>query len=160
VQKEIINVTNAPWPHTRWKINASSGVHWRQSATVQCQVDWTAAHSMQAAQPPRRIDRRTCCSDMAQSRHVAQWIAEVYILKLFKSMHLLAVLQVTKPAGVWRRAVLCGHGARITPGANWAKSAEKKHISKNILQYLGLFVLTLCSPLFFCDILLNNASKV
>ena len=80
-RKEIINVTNAPWSHTRWKINESSGVDWRQSTIVQCHVDWTAAHSMLIpnAQPPRRIDRRTCCSDVAQSRHVAQRIAEISV---------------------------------------------------------------------------------
>ena len=74
-RKEIINVTNAP----RWKMNGSSGVHWRQSTIVQCHVNWTAAHSMHAAQPPRRFDRRTCCSDVAQSRHVAQRIAEISV---------------------------------------------------------------------------------
>ena len=26
-RKEIINVTNAPWPRTRWKINGFSAVH-------------------------------------------------------------------------------------------------------------------------------------
>ena len=34
---------------------------------------------MHAAQPPRRIDRRTCCSDVAQSRYVAQRIAEISV---------------------------------------------------------------------------------
>ena len=47
------------------------------SDIAQCHVDWTAARSMLVDRQPRRIDRRKCCSDVAQCRHIARWTAGI-----------------------------------------------------------------------------------